>query len=318
MRFPMSLAARVFALTVAVSGMAAVGGQEQAHADNTLVTVHSAAMNRDIPVRILKAAGAGPAPTLYLLDGLRAPDNNNGWLINTDVVNFFANKHVNVAIPFGGGGTFYSDWVNDDPKLGHVRWETFLTRELPNVMRSKFGSDGVNNAIAGLSMSGTSALSLAERHPGLYKAVVSLSGYPTAMAPAFAQGIQVSVAQMGGDSNNMWGAWPSSEWVQHDPLVNAHKLHGTKVYISAGTGLPGAADGAVNPLDPKFDPVRFIQLVPLETMAGLSTLPFALAAMSSGADTKVHLNETGIHWWNHWQNRLHEAWYETIKPAIGG
>ena len=84
--------------------------------------------------------------------------------LNPDVESFFADKHVNVAIPFGGGGTFYSDWQRDDPKLGRVKWETFLTQELPPFMADRFGSDNVNNAVAGLSMSGTSALNLAAHH----------------------------------------------------------------------------------------------------------------------------------------------------------
>ena len=168
-------------------------GSGVAHADSAMVYVHSNAMNKTIPVKVLRAAGGGPAPTLYLLDGLRAPDNNNGWLINTDVEAFFADKHVNVAIPFGGGGSFYTDWERDDPRFGKVKWETFLTQELPPVMASQFGSDGVNNAIAGLSMSGTSALNLAAHHPNFYKAVASYSGYPTASEPGYAQGIAASV-----------------------------------------------------------------------------------------------------------------------------
>ena len=38
-------------------------------------------------------------------------------------------------------------------------------------------------AIGGLSMSGTSALNLASRHPEFYKSVASYSGYPTVAMP---------------------------------------------------------------------------------------------------------------------------------------
>ena len=159
-------------VAVLASGLVSVlAGTGIAHADSALISVYSPSMDKDIPVKVLKAAGGGPAPTLYLLDGLRAPDDNNGWLIETDVENFFAGKHVNVVIPFGGGGTFYSDWLRDDPKLGRVKWETFLTKELPPVMASQFGSDGVNNAVAGVSMSGTSA---AVVQPRWRQATVSL------------------------------------------------------------------------------------------------------------------------------------------------
>lgn len=312
-----TIAAGVLAVLLPVSAVA-VTGAGAAQADTALVYVHSDSMNKNIPVKVLKAAGGGPAPTLYLLDGLRAPEDNNGWLINTDVVKFFAGKHVNVAIPFGGGGTFYSDWERDDPKLGHVRWETFLTKELPAKMKSAFHSDGVNNAIAGLSMSGTSALNLTAHHPEFYKAVASMSGYPTASGPAFAQGIQISVAQIGGNAANMWGMWPSAGWLRNDPLLNIGALRGKRVYISSGAGLPGRSDAAVNPTSKSFNAVTFAQLVPLETGAGLSNELFVGALKASGQDPQVNISAEGIHWWTYWQDRLHEAWTKTIAPAIGG
>ena len=304
-------------VAVLASGLVSVlAGTGIAHADSALISVYSPSMDKDIPVKVLKAAGGGPAPTLYLLDGLRAPDDNNGWLIETDVENFFAGKHVNVVIPFGGGGTFYSDWLRDDPKLGRVKWETFLTNELPPVMASQFGSDGVNNAVAGLSMSGTSALNLATHHPDFYKAVASYSGYPTASSPGFAQGIQVSVAQMGGNALNMWGFWPSATWLRNDPLLNVGALRGKSVYISSGAGS-AAGDPTVDPDSKSFDPVKFSQTVPLETASGLSSRSFVPAAKAAGANLQTHIADEGLHTWNYWQDRLHESWASTLAPALG-
>ncbi len=301
---------------MAAVSVATFTGTGVAQADSQLVYVHSDSMNKNIPVKILRSAGGGPAPTLYLLDGLRAPDNDNGWLINTDVENFFAGKHVNVVIPFGGGGTFYSDWERDDPKLGHVRWETFLTQELPAVMKNSYGSDGVNNGIAGLSMSGTSALNLTAHHPELYKSVASFSGYPTASSPGFAQGIQISVAQMGGNPLNMWGFWPAGSWLRNDPLLNVGAFRGKRVYISSGGGSP-TSDATVNPLSARFDPVKFAQMVPLETAAGLSSQTFIPALQLAGVNPTVHITANGTHWWNYWQDRLHEAWFTTFAPSFG-
>lgn len=304
-------------VTVLIAAFAATFvGTATAQADSALVYVHSNAMNKDIPVKVLKAAGGGPAPTLYLLDGLRAPEDNSGWLIETDVEQFFADKNVNVVIPFGGGGTFYTDWERPDPKLGVVKWETFLTQELPPVMADQFGSDNVNNAIAGLSMSGTSALNLAAHNPDFYKAVASFSGYPTASSPGFAQGIQVSVGEMGGNAANMWGAWPSADWIRNDPSLNVGALRNTAVYVSAGSGSP-ATDPSVNPASKSFDAVKFAQMVPLETAAGLSSRAFVPLLQAVGGRPNVHITGTGIHWWNHWQEHLHDAWFATIAPALG-
>lgn len=301
-------------LTVAFA--AVFVGNGVAQANSTLIHVYSPSMDKSIPVKVLTAAGGGPAPTLYLLDGLRAPNDNNGWLIETDVEQFFADKHVNVAIPFGGGGSFYSDWARPDPVLGVQQWETFLTQELPPVMAAQFGSDGVNNGIAGLSMSGTSALNLAIHHPDFYDAVGSYSGYPVVSAPGFAQGIQVSVAQMGGNAMNMWGPWPAGQWGRNDPILNAAALRGTAVYVSSGSGAP-STDPTVNPVSSQFDPVKFAQMVPLETAASIASRMFVGVLQASGVNPTVHITSQGIHWWDSWEDRLHESWFSTFAPAFG-
>ncbi|OZC42293.1 esterase [Rhodococcus sp. 05-2255-1e] len=305
-------------VAVMVATMATVlMGTGVAKADSELVYVYSPSMDKNIPIKVLRAAGGGPAPTLYLLDGLRAPEDNSGWLIETDVESFFADKHVNVVIPFGGGGTFYSDWQRDDPKLGRVKWETFLTQELPPFMADRFGSDNVNNAVAGLSMSGTSALNLAAHRPDFYKAVASFSGYPTASSPGFAQGISVAVGEMGGNARNMWGTWPSADWIRNDPSLNVGALRNTAVFVSSGSGSP-ATDPVFNPASSRFDPVKFAQMVPLETAAGMSSRAFVPLLQAAGGRPNVKITGTGVHWWNHWQQHLHEAWFETIAPAVGG
>lgn len=307
----------VVALVVSLlTAFGAVFGLSGVASAGPVVRVHSAAMNKDINVEILPAAGGGPAPTLYLLDGLRAPDDNNGWVINTDVRQFFADKHVNVVIPYGGGGSFYSDWMRPDSKLGVVKWETFLRYELPQYMADNWGSDGVNNAIAGLSMSGTSALTLTTKYPDFYKAVASYSGYPTAALPGVAQGIQASVLEMGGNPLNMWGVWPAGQWMANDPLINVGKLRDHGVYISAGYGSP-KSDPSVDPASPTFDPVWFVQMVPLETTAGVSSQVFVPAARAAGARVQTHIDPIGIHWWTFWQDRLKESWFGTLAPSLG-
>ena len=203
------------------------------------------------------------APTIYLLDGLRAPANDTGWLINTNVANFMRGRGVNLVMPFGGAGSFYTDWQQRDPKLGLNRWETFLTRELPRYMKSKYQSDGVRNGIGGLSMSGTSALNIASRHASMYKSVASYSGYPTVTMPGFNQGIQMSVAEVGGNPVNMWGMFPGRRLVRQRPVP-----FGWQPGWQVGVRLLGYRhhkryDSAINPGSPNFDPMRFVQMVPL-------------------------------------------------------
>jgi S-formylglutathione hydrolase FrmB len=297
---------------IAVSVTAAPG---TASADPQTVYVYSASMGKNIPVRVLPASGGGSHATLYLLDGLRAPNNNNGWLIETDVQRFFSGKNVNVAIPFGGGGSFYTDWQRDDPTLGRQKWETFLTRELPAAMASRFNSDNRRNAIAGLSMSGTSALNLATKHPNFYQGVASFSGYPTVSSPGFAQGIAASVIEAGGNPVNMWGIWPAGGWIENDPSLHTANLRGKRVYVSSGAGSP-STDPIFNPASPSFDPIKFSQMVPLETAAAISSQLYVTSLRMSGINPQVHITSEGAHWWTFWQARLKEAWYGTLAPSL--
>lgn len=302
---------------LAVSGATLVAAPQASAANGcTVENVRSNAMHRTIPVCIISAGGSNK-PTLYLLDGLRAPNNNNGWLINTDVARWLNGKGANVAIPFGGAGSFYTDWEQRDPALGLNKWDTFLTRELPRYMAARHGSDNRRNGIAGLSMSGTSALNLASRHPGFYQAVASYSGYPTVTMPGFTQGIQVAVAQTGGNANNMWGVYPLGQWFQNDPFLSANNLAGHYVYLSSGTGLGSRYDSSVNPTSPNFNPVRFSQMVPLETAASVSTqLYIPRIALVPGVKLTTNVKPDGVHWWDYWQSDFKQSWRTTFAPSF--
>ncbi|HNM96247.1 MAG TPA: alpha/beta hydrolase-fold protein, partial [Mycobacterium sp.] len=60
--------------------------------------VPSAAMGRNITVQF---QGGGPR-AVYLLDGLRAQDDRNGWDINTGAFSRFDGSGVSVVMPVGG------------------------------------------------------------------------------------------------------------------------------------------------------------------------------------------------------------------------
>ncbi|MBO0853089.1 MAG: esterase family protein, partial [Nocardia sp.] len=204
-----------------------------ADARHATLTVYSAAMNRTITARILRPARTShPSPVLYLLngaeDGLASNGAETSWMTRTDIDSFTADKNVTVVNVLDGRYTYYTDWVADDPTLGRNKWTTFLTRELPPIVDAALHTSG-RNAIAGVSMSATSVLSLAESAPGLYAAVGSFSGCAqTSVDPGrrFVQGV---VASGGGNPWNMWGPDGSPGWAAADPStdVNVAKLRGT-------------------------------------------------------------------------------------------
>ena len=138
--------------------------------------VPSAAMGRDIPVRFQ----GGGTHAVYLLDGLRARDDNNGWDIETAAFQDYYESGLSVVMPVGGMSSFYTNWQG--PAVGNgqtynYQWETFLTSELPAYLSANKGISPTGNAVVGLSMSGSSALILAAYHPGQFTYAASLSGF---------------------------------------------------------------------------------------------------------------------------------------------
>ena len=100
--------------------------------------VPSAAMGRDIKIQF--QSGGANSPAVYLLDGLRAQDDFNGWDINTPAFEWYLQSGLSLVMPVGGQSSWYTDWYK--PACGKAgcqtyKWETFLTSELPAYLASK-------------------------------------------------------------------------------------------------------------------------------------------------------------------------------------
>lgn len=134
-------------------------------------------MNRNIRVEFQ----GGGTHAVYLLDGLRAEDETNGWDINTAAFEWYFNSGLSMVMPVGGQSSFY--WTGTGPACGKAgcttyKWETFLTSELPAWLMANKGITPTGNAVVGLSMSGGVALNLAIWHPTQFLFAASLSGFP--------------------------------------------------------------------------------------------------------------------------------------------
>src|SRR6185436_17299448 len=68
--------------------------------------VPSPSMGRDIKIQF---QGGGPH-AVYLLDGLRAQEDYNGWDINTPAFEWFDGSGLSAIMPVGGQSSFYTDW----------------------------------------------------------------------------------------------------------------------------------------------------------------------------------------------------------------
>ena len=81
---------------------------------------------------------------------------------------------------FGKGAGFYVD-ATETPWSKHFRMESYVARELPELIAAHFPADMARQAISGHSMGGHGALTLALKNPGRFK---SVSAFAPIVAPA--------------------------------------------------------------------------------------------------------------------------------------
>ncbi|MBY8858215.1 esterase family protein [Nocardia sp. CA2R105] len=279
------------------------------------IYVQSPAMQRIVQLDVLLPADQGPSrPTLYLLDGNGASDTEgqSTWAMRGGAVQFFADKPVNVVMPVGGPGSFYTDWEKDDPKLGHNKWETFLTVELPPLVNGLLKGNGVN-AIGGVSMGAQAAATLTVRNPTLYRALATFSGCLYS-SNAGQLSVRPVVISDGGNPDNMWGRATDPQWKAHDPSAHLDQLRGKPVFVYTGTGITGPADAN---FDPSFTyPVTLTESIAIEQAAHDCTVSILAAMKLSGINPQVDWNAIGTHSWPYWKAALPKSW-PTLETGLG-
>ncbi len=288
--------------------------------DRTVIAnVYSPSMDKVIPLRIRTPADSSePRPTLYLINGSGGGQGIATWEKQTDVEDFFSDKNINVVTPLLGGYSYYTDWRNDDPALGRNMWTTFLTHELPPVIDTEFGTSG-RNAIAGVSMSGTSVLGLATTAPELYEAVGAYSGCAETSTPLGQSYVQAVVRVKGGDPENMWGPVGDPAWIENDPYLQAEKLRGIDLYISSGSGLPGQYE-RLGSRSVNNDPIGLVGQVvvggSIEAAVNHCTQRMAQRLEELDIPARIDLRPAGTHSWDYWEDDLRNSW-PLLSQAVG-
>jgi len=228
-----------------VGGGATAGAFSRPGLPVEYLQVPSASMGRAIKVQF--QSGGNNSPAVYLLDGLRAQDDYNGWDINTPAFEWYSNSGLSLVLPVGGQSSFYTDWYN--PACGKAgcstyKWETFLTSELPGYLASQKSVKATGSAAVGISMAGSSSMNLAIYHPGQFIYAGSLSGY---LSPSTGQGpIGLAMGDAGGyKPSDMWGPDSDPAWVRNDPTLNVDKLvaNNTRLWVYCGNGTPNELGG---------------------------------------------------------------------------
>jgi diacylglycerol O-acyltransferase / trehalose O-mycolyltransferase len=262
--------------------------------------IPSPAMGRNIRVEF---QGGGPQ-AIYLLDGLRAQDDFNGWDINTAAFEWYHDSGLSMVMPVGGQSSFYTDWYQ--PAVGSAgtityKWETFLTQELPAWLAANRGVNPVGNAVVGLSMSGGSALTLAIWHPAQFIFAGSLSGFVNPSLGLWPTLIGLAMKDGGGyNATGMWGQTNDPAWRRNDPMVNVATLaaNRTAVWVYCGDGTPSELDNAGD-FGGMFSS-QFLENITLNTNKTFQQRYLA----AGGRNGVFNFPKDGTHSWGYWGSQL--------------
>ncbi|MFZ2174704.1 MAG: alpha/beta hydrolase family protein [Rhodococcus sp. (in: high G+C Gram-positive bacteria)] len=267
-----------------------------------------------IKVRIW-LANNGSNKALYLLDGIRATSDVSGWEHETNAA-WLSDHGINVVEPVGGMSSFYSDWYAPSNFNGQpytYKWESFLTRNLPDFLANTYGISRTSNAVAGLSMGGNASLILAAYHRDQFTFAGSMSGYLNLSAPGMREAIRMSMLDAGGyNSDSMWGPPWDPAWLRNDPFVAAPLMRGLPMWISAGAGLPGPHDQPRSAID-VFNVGTGMGL---EAIALAQNRAFQIRLDSLGVAAHYDFPAQGTHSWGYWQDQLW-AMLPMMKASIG-
>jgi diacylglycerol O-acyltransferase/trehalose O-mycolyltransferase len=266
--------------------------------------VPSPSMGKDIKIQF---QGGGPH-AVYLLDGLRAQDDFNGWDINTQAFEWYFNSGLSVIMPVGGQSSFYADWYSPARNKGPTvtyKWETFLTQELPQWLSANRGISTTGNAAVGLSMAGSASMILSVYHPDQFIYAASLSGFLNPSEGSWPFLINISMGDAGGfKADDMWGKTedPNSGWKRNDPMVQIPTLvaNNTRLWVYCGNGTPDELGGGDLP-------ATFLEGLTIRT-----NITFRDNYIAAGGKNAVfNFPDNGTHNWAYWGQQLQQ-----MKPDL--
>ncbi len=175
-------------------------------------------------------ASHNPVPVLTYLAGLTCTDET--FMIKAGAQKLAAELGLMLVAPdtsprgvvpaaldgdydFGTGAGFYID-ATQSPWSSHFRMESYITRDLPEILAKHFSGDLSRHGLFGHSMGGHGALTLALKHPALYR---SVSAFAPIAAPSLCPwGEKAFTGYLGQDRTT---------WRKHD--ATALVLAGAKV-----------------------------------------------------------------------------------------
>ena len=241
--------------TVARAATSADGAQivsEQSIGPNALdLTIATPAFAAPTHVQVFLPAGYASDPdrrwpVTYYLHGTEGdPTRFNAWY--GDLIGGFPGIFV---APDGGASGYYSDWYNGGSG-GPPMYETYHLDQLIPLIDARFRTiaSRAGRAVIGESMGGYGVMTYASRHPDLFGAAVSMSGFVDSnYAPEIAL-ISGGPLVQGGLPNAIYGDRVTQEarWHGHNPTDLADNLRGVVLQVRTGEGTPTEVGDPTNP-----------------------------------------------------------------------
>ncbi|MEU9875851.1 alpha/beta hydrolase [Streptomyces phaeochromogenes] len=303
--------------TVSAPHGARIIAEEEAGERLVDLTVDSPALGRTAKVRLLTPDGweerrpGETWPTLYLLVG--GDGNYKAWTEDYDarLQELPELRDVLVVMPEMPLFGFYSDWFNGG-EGGPPAVETFHLREVRPLLERRYGA-GVRRVAAGESQGGFGAVSYAARHPGLFRAVASYSGFVHPLRHPHA--VRAGMTYLGLDWRAVWGdpVAQRANWQAHDPYYLADRLRTTPVHLSGGDGREGVLDPPGTPPDVEIpgledpaDPFPEDAISPTEILMQRQSRSLATRLASVGAPVTTHFY-AGTHSPPYWKRELYSS-----------
>ena len=302
---------------------------EQASRRGRLVraVVRTAALQRPVRVNVLLPQGyddtARRYPAYHLFHGTSGGADD--WLESGDVRRATRGRDLITVMPDAGydsnGGSWFTDWLDQDTELGAARWETFHTEQLVPWIDANFRTVPRRSAraIAGLSQGGFGAFSYAARHPDLFVAAAAFSGAPDiARNPVAKTAASAVISAIMTGQNGVQPFAPFGDpavddivWQGHNPATIVDNLRHTDLMLWTGNGEPGPYDDPEEP-----NPAG----TAIERFTYQSTTFFAEAATDEGVPFVLRDYGAGTHTWPYWARDLRqwlphvEAVFEERRP----
>ena len=212
-------------------------------------TVHycrhdSAATGTPMRFTLFLPDGEGPFPLLLWLSGLTCTEENfttKGGaygaasdlkiaILNPDTSPRGEGVADDEAFDFGQGAGFYVD-ATRRPWAPHFTMETYVVRDLLEAVGARFPIDPARRGISGHSMGGHGALTLALRHPNLFRSVSAFA--PISSPTRCPWGRKAFAGYLGDDEKT---------WREHDAalLLEAGVARGRfdEILVEQGTADP--------------------------------------------------------------------------------